>query len=370
MIPAQEPTNELERVAALYQCKILDTESEQGFDDITQLAAYICQTPIALVSLIDKDRQWFKSKVGLTATETPRKIAFCTHAILQDGIFIVNDTLEDERFADNPVVTHAPKIRFYAGVPIKTVEGYPLGTLCVLDYKQRELDKAQINFLKSLGNQVSYLIETRRNLAEISRLTLPTKANPSKKKFLKRIAFGAVLLASIVIVMGVISVTFEQINLMQWLQKRQTSISDAVDISLITLLSTLVVLAIFFYFIVREVNMRRQLTHSLEQERDFTVAVLDTVAAMVIVLDPEGRIIRFNSECERVTGYHYEEVRNQIFWKIFLRSEDVQLVNKTFANSSSQNLPNSYENYWIAKNGQHQLISWSTTALLDDSNQV
>ena len=206
MIPAQEPTNELERVAALYQCNILDTESEQGFDDITQLAAYICQTPIALVSLIDKNRQWFKSKVGLTATETPRKIAFCAHAILQDGIFIVHDTLEDERFADNPLVTHAPNIRFYAGIPIKTIEGYTLGTLCVIDYQPRELSKDQINALKALGNQTAYLIETRRNLIEISRLTIPTTANSSKKKFLGNIAFWTVLVASMVIGMGVISV--------------------------------------------------------------------------------------------------------------------------------------------------------------------
>jgi CHASE3 domain sensor protein len=207
MISAQEPLNELERVAALHQCNILDTESEQGFDDITQLAAHICQTPIALVSLLDKDRQWFKSKVGIEETETPRRIAFCAHAILQDGIFIVADTLKDERFADNPLVINTPNIRFYAGVPIKSVEGYALGTLCVLDYQPRELTQEQLSALKSLGSQTAYIIETRRSLTEVNRLAVPTKNKDTQEKgnFLKKIAFWMSLAATMVISMGVIS---------------------------------------------------------------------------------------------------------------------------------------------------------------------
>ncbi|CAA9359625.1 diguanylate cyclase/phosphodiesterase (GGDEF & EAL domains) with PAS/PAC sensor(s), partial [uncultured Leptolyngbya sp.] len=109
------PTNELARQQVLLECKILDTKPEKAFDDITRLAAYVCQAPIALVSLIDAERQWFKSKVGLKASQTHRDLAFCAHAILQSKIFIVPDALDDDRFAHNPLVTSAPYIRFYAG---------------------------------------------------------------------------------------------------------------------------------------------------------------------------------------------------------------------------------------------------------------
>ncbi|MFN5924466.1 MAG: GAF domain-containing protein, partial [Pseudanabaena sp.] len=214
MIPAQKPLNELERIAALHQCNILDTEAEQNFDDITQLAAHICQTPIALVSLIDSDRQWFKSKVGITTTETPRQLAFCAHAILQDGVFIVSDTLQDERFADSPLVTCPPNIRFYAGVPIKTSEGYPLGTLCVIDNKPRELRTEQIAALKALSNQISYLIETRRSFKEVNNTLISSiKAHYPKGKFIKKIAFGLAIAASMIIGMGIISyVSFSKLQ--------------------------------------------------------------------------------------------------------------------------------------------------------------
>jgi PAS domain S-box-containing protein len=514
MIPAQEPPNELERVAALYQCNILDTEPETGFDDITQLAAHICQTPIALVSLIDKDRQWFKSKVGIIATETPRKLAFCSHAILQDGIFIVPDTLKDERFATNSLVTYAPNIRFYAGVPIKTAEGYPLGTLCVIDREPRELSQDQISALKALGNQVRYLIETRRSLVEISRLSIPTATKMSKGKFLTKIAFWTSIAASMVISMGAISyakmndlqeanivflqqqdalskidrplshlrdlksamaeylildspeslekygIMFSQLEqdlqalakapisvnynrvdrqqnndryaeittlLLQFigkelssssqiislrqtvgsqaaqkqalekrdqdavnlndiqlenlintekdtsirlLQKKQVSMSNAVGLSLITMLSTLGVLGLLFYSIYHEISARYRLANRLEQERDFIDTVVNTVSALVIVLDPEGKIIQFNSECERVTGYRYEEVRNQSFWKIFLLPEDIESFRSTFSQSFNRNSPSSYENYWVTNNGEHRLISWSTTTLLSADNKV
>ncbi len=514
MIPAPEPSDELERVAALYQCNILDTEPEAGFDDITQLAAYICQTPIALVSLVDKDRQWFKSRVGITETETPRKLAFCAYAILQDEIFIVPDTLKDERFANNPLVSYPPSIRFYAGVPIKTVEGYPLGTLCVIDSQPRELNQEQILALKSLSRQTKYLIETRRSLNEISRLSIQTKAKPLEGKFLRKIGFWTGIAASMVIGVGIISYislsnlektntaflqqqdliervnrplnhlrdlkvviqdylllnkqeslakyevlalqleqelqTLQQLpvksdqdkvyklqdvdqyretidiltksvreglresrrvivlhqtksiesakkqvldqttqdvldladtqleklrdreknNLTEWLQKRQIFNRNSIDISLITLLATLGVIGLLFYSVYREMMSRRQLEMNLEQERDFSVAVLDTVSALVFVLDKESNIVRFNRECERVTGYRYEEVRNQSFGKIFLLPEDVNSIRDTFAQSSNRNSLNSYENYWITKDGSHRLIAWSTTALLSQDSKI
>ena len=156
--------NDQERVAVLEKYAILDTEPEQAFDDLTLLASFICKTPIALISLIDEDRQWFKSKVGMTASETPRNIAFCSVAIQQSDVMVVPDTLKDERFRDNPSVTGGPKIRFYAGAPLINEDGYALGTLCVVDKTPREFGDEQKEALQALSRLVLRQLEFRRNL--------------------------------------------------------------------------------------------------------------------------------------------------------------------------------------------------------------
>jgi len=162
--PASQPPDEDERLALLHGLQLLDSLPEPAFDRITRLATRLLGVPMALVSLVDRDRQWFKSRVGLAATETPREQAFCAHAILQTGPFVVTDALEDARFADNPLVTGALGLRFYAGVPIRTAGGLALGTLCALDQRPRTLSADDLQTLQDLADMVSQEVQLRESL--------------------------------------------------------------------------------------------------------------------------------------------------------------------------------------------------------------
>jgi signal transduction histidine kinase len=171
VIAPLKPANEAARLEALRSFNILDTLPEEDFDDITRLASEICSTPISLVSLIDGERQWFKSKRGLNGTETQRDHSFCAHAILNPtDIMVVRDSSKDDRFHDNPYVIGDPHVAFYAGVPLVTDNGFALGTLCVLDKTPRDLSDGQKQALKSLSNQVVKLLELRKKGDELAKI--------------------------------------------------------------------------------------------------------------------------------------------------------------------------------------------------------
>jgi GAF domain-containing protein len=181
-------TSEAARVAALNRYAILDSEPEQSFDDLVILAAHICKTPMAMLSLVDDHRQWFKSKIGVEVRETPRDVAICAHTIQHDDLFVVPDTLQDARFRENPLVTGEPHIRFYAGAPLINDDGYALGTLCVLDREPRELNPEQKEAVNALSRLALRQMELRMNLQLLKdALNDRTKEEHARELELKRL---------------------------------------------------------------------------------------------------------------------------------------------------------------------------------------
>ena len=192
MISIPYTEKEKNRIAKLIELNILDTPEEDDFNDIVKLASQICEVPISLISLVDDTRQWFKAKVGLAASETPREWAFCAHAVDSNSFLQVEDATKDVRFFDNPLVVGSPDIRFYAGYPLKTSDNIALGTLCVIDTKPKELNQFQVNALETLANQVIKNIELRlsnkhlaQNLQTIAQQNVELdKANDTKRKLI------------------------------------------------------------------------------------------------------------------------------------------------------------------------------------------
>jgi len=183
--PAPTIPNEAERLRALHRYQILDSDAERAYDDLTYLASQICGTPIALVCLVDDDRQWFKSAVGVEVCETPREISFCAHAIHQNEVFEVPDAHADERFAENPLVVNEPRIRFYAGAPLITPDGHGIGTICVIDHKPRELTKDQRYSLEALSRRVVAEMELSLSVSALEQAKRQAEgANQAKSEFL------------------------------------------------------------------------------------------------------------------------------------------------------------------------------------------
>ncbi|WP_414423699.1 GAF domain-containing protein [Synechococcus sp. R6-5] len=511
MPKAPLPPNEEQRLAALRQYQILDTAPETAFDEIVRLAAYICGTPIALVSLVDEHRQWFKAKFGVDVQETPRDVAFCAHAILSPKEpLVVPDATQDPRFADNPFVAQEPHIRFYAGIPLVTPEGQALGTLCVVDYQPRQLSPEQLEQLKALAHQVVAQLELRRTLRELAQTPLLPKSGDTKparkNRFLLKVTAGfglaALLLGGITYsaqrnasqlpqltervahtlkviqnLEGLLAETraaeagkrgylltdnprylgeyqdsleaiSTRLRLLQeltvdnplqqerlkrlelLLEQRLRVIQDLIRlreqegllatqealessegprlveqiVELIRVLQqeenrllqqrsqefqfawvrtnliafgglifTYLVLASVYFLIRRETAEREEAEGSLKQERDFTNAVIDTAGALVVVLDPEGHILRFNRAAEQLSGYSLAEVKGRLLWDLgLIPPEDVPGVKQAFEQLKGNHslFLNRHENFWRTKQGALRLISWSNTALINAAGEV
>ena len=175
MMKEVRPSDEEKRLQALHRYRVLDTAAEESYDDITTLAAYVCATPVAFVSLVDAERQWFKSKVGIEVAETSRDVAFCAHTILSRDILVVSDAWKDERFADSPLTQAPHHVRLYAGMPLVTPEGCAVGALCVVDHEPRTLNPDQTRALRALARQVVLLLEQRRVSADLAEVLAEVK---------------------------------------------------------------------------------------------------------------------------------------------------------------------------------------------------
>lgn len=388
MIEAPLPINESERLACLYQCNVLDTDPDSRFDNIVQLAAYICQVPIALVSLVDKNRQWFKAKTGLEASETPRSMAFCAHAILQSEILIVPDTLQDDRFRDNPLVTGSPHIRFYAGVPLITVDRLALGTLCVIDYVPRQLTAEQLQALTVLARQVVEQLELCRSLVQLNRQVLRrTPALRSSAGFRRKVTLA--LGMAMLVLAGFGTMTYQVSSdmlqtahliralprqadpaLERRLVDQEESLYRLVVVASLGATTTFLAIALIVGLSYREALRRHQSERSLEQEQDFTAAILETSGALVMVLDQQGRIVRFNRACEQTTGYQFVEVQGRSIWELFLPEAERPLVRNAFNQLWQERSANAYECHWILRNQELRLIAWSNTTLRDQMGRV
>ncbi len=268
------------RLETLERYHIMDTAPESRFDDIVQLVSQVCDTPMAVISLLDEKRQWFKARIGLDVSETPRDIAFCHHTIQHDNVFVVQDAHADPVFADNPLVTGPPHIRFYAGAPLIAQNGAPLGSLAVLDREPRVLSELQMTTLRVLGRQVVAQLELRKNLQELTRAVVERDEAAASL----RAAHG----------------TLEQ-RVRE--RTRDLNIANAV---------------------LKEEFERRTREAHLSQD------IIDSLPGIVYVFDQEGRILRWNRNFEAVTGCTSDEMARAHYLDFLATDEDKSLVAERF----------------------------------------
>jgi PAS domain S-box-containing protein len=276
------------RLKALQMYEVLDTPPDATLDDITRLTAQICGTPMAAISLVEIDRVWFKSRIGIDVTQIPRAFAPCDQTIEGDTIYEIPDATKVADYAPQGIPIDGRFARYYAGAPLVTPDGVTVGALCVMDMKERTLDSGQLAALQILGRQV------------ITRMEFYAKVRALE----------------------------------------------------------------------RQARQRTRIESALTVERNFVSAVLDTVGALVLVIDTAGRVVRFNRTCEHISGYQFTQLQGRPFWEQLIPKEDFDETIATFEKVRSGGYPAAYENRWLARDGSVKRIAWSATALLDAQNQV
>lgn len=303
-IAAPLPPDEHERLQALQACRLLDTPPEPAFDDLARIASQLCGTPIALVSLVDQDRQWFKSRIGLDATETPREQAFCAHAILQHEVLVVPDATMDARFRDNPLVTGGPGIRFYAGAPLEVADGRRIGTLCVIDTVAHELGAAQREALAALARQVVAQIELRLHVSEL-------QAAHERQNLFER-----------------------------QLQRFNAEMKALVD----------------------------HRTVELKAERDRAELYFDIAGNMMVVADNDGRIVRANRMAAEVLGRPGSSLPGRDWFELCFPENERADARAFFAQlvSGERDAARRFRGHVLTADGQLRVVSWHTTRLHDE----
>lgn len=308
MTPAPLPQGEQQRLEVLRECALLDSEAESAFDDLARLAAHICGVPMAAVSLVDQHRQWFKSRIGVAATETPRDISFCAHAILKPEAMVISDAWQDERFRDNPLVTSAPHIRFYAGAPLELGGGQRIGALCVIDTVPRELTASQLESLSALARQVVAQIDLRNKVAAL-----------------------------------------EEARTRQSLFEQQLQRFNDEMMALIALR-----------------------TRELQSERDRAALYFDVAGNMMVVSDTTGRIERANHRVSDVLCRPNSSLQGQDWFELCFPADERDAARSFFCDliGEESGSDRRFRGRVVTADGSTRTISWHTTRLADERGQI